>query len=530
MSTPPYFLADSTLVEPLVQGWAAWWMTVAPVPASLHLHSSLVPLLQSYLQSPDFHARAAKDPQLSGAAFVGVPTARAGQVRTLLQEMLTEQKERLQLAKALEEFQPWFLAEARGQPLAPFYEKLPAPLRGMVELVYDYNNRPTVRMLEGMTYRSPYHLPSLQALRLTRLGADAEREPLMTTPRLPEPGALDWRVPFHDPRVDELFRLDTRPQPLGRIAELLGVAAPDSLLPLLTSEAPSLPAPWEGQGPRIRYLGHATVLLEWKGRTVLVDPLVSPRPANGGASRFSFRDLPERIDYAVVTHAHADHFTLEALLRLRHRVGKLVVPRSAGMLLGDVSLRRLAMEAGFPDVVEVDSFETLPLPDGELISVPFLGEHGDVAHGKSAYVVRAGQERILFAADAACHDDTVYRRVRQALGPIQTVFMNTELEGSPLGFGQEALFPRRRDRKLDKERRCRGSNAAEGLRLLEVVGAKRLYNYAMGLEPWLAPIIGPASPPESSRMRESDKLLGEARGRGLEAVRLDGVTELVLGA
>jgi L-ascorbate metabolism protein UlaG (beta-lactamase superfamily) len=327
-----------------------------------------------------------------------------------------------------------------------------------------------------------------------------------------------------------LYRLDSQPQPLGRIAELLGVASPDSLLPLLTPEAPATSTPWEGPGPRVRYLGHATVLLEWKGRTLLVDPFVSPRPAQGGAPRLSFRDLPERIDYALVTHAHADHFALETLLRLRHRLGKLVVPRAAGMLLGDVSLRRLAMESGFPDVVEVDSFESLPLPDGEIISAPFLGEHGDVAHGKTCYVVRTGQEQTLFAADAACHDDAIYRRMRQALGPIQNVFMNTELEGSPLGFGQDALFPRRRDRRLDKERRCRGSNATEGLRLLEVVGARRIFNYAMGLEPWLAPIIGPASPPESSRMRESDKLLGEARSRGLEAVRLDGVTELKLGA
>lgn len=37
-------------------------------------------------------------------------------------------------------------------------------------------------------------------------------------------------------------------------------------------------------------------------------------------------DLPERIDYVVLTHNHADHVLIETLLALRFRVDTIVMP------------------------------------------------------------------------------------------------------------------------------------------------------------------------------------------------------------
>jgi L-ascorbate metabolism protein UlaG (beta-lactamase superfamily) len=532
VSTARYRLAETTLVEPLIDQWAAWWMLVSPFTASLHLQSFQLPVLRAYLQNPEFHARASRDPALQGTSFVGVPPRHAPQVQALLQSMQSTRTEELRLAEVLQDFQTRLLNEAKGQSLEPFYRELPAPLRGLVELVYDYYNRPSLRVLEGAAYRSPYYRPALQSLRLSTYTEDLERPSLMSTPRVMEEGHIDWRVPLADERVDRLFKLDTEPQSLSTLQELLGEAgaSAERLLPLL-SEAPVAPvAPWEGPGMRVRYLGHATVLVQWKGASVLFDPVISPRPQAGGAPRLTFSELPPFIDYVVVTHTHADHFALDTLLRLRGRVGRLVLPKTTGMLVGDVSLRLMARTLGFKDVVDLDPFESLPLPDGELVAVPFLGEHGDIAHSKSAYVLRGGRQTLLFAADSACLDEGTYLRIREALGPIGTVFMNTETEGSPLTFTVEALFPKKRDRKLERDRRCRGSTATEGLRLLEIAGASRLYNYAMGLEPWLHHIIGPAAPDDSPRMKASEELLVGARARGLIAERLRGPSDLVLEA
>jgi L-ascorbate metabolism protein UlaG (beta-lactamase superfamily) len=529
MTDRSYRLAESTLAEPLVNGWPAWWMTLAPVPASLNVHQHQVPLLKAYLQTPEFHAKAARDPALSGTAFMGVPPARAGEVKALLQRTLADQADRIQVAEALEELQGWLWAEAKGQALEPLYGKVPAPLHGLVELVYDYANRPTARFVEPFTYRTRCWRPDLHSVRLSTLESDASRPSLYATPRLPEPGRVDLALPFSDERLDRLFALDLEPRPLSHVRDLLGPAAESDgeLLPLLT-DAPLPPpaAAHDGPLPRVRYLGHACVLVEWKGVSLLTDAVVAPRPASGGMARISFQDLPRRIDYVLVTHAHADHLAFDALLRLRHRIGAVLTWRSGGMLAGDFSPGHLLRAVGFKDVRELDALDSVPIPDGEVVAAPFLGEHGDLAHGKASWVVRAGAERMLFAADSTCVDAAVYRHLRQAVGQIHSVFMNTEIEGAPLSWTLEVLFPRKRDRKLEKNRRCRGSNAAEALRLLEAVGAKRLYNYAMGLEPWVEHIIGPPAPPDAPRMKESDQLLAAARERGLEARRLCGPAEL----
>ncbi|NPD22927.1 MBL fold metallo-hydrolase [Corallococcus exiguus] len=532
MTAPLYRLADATLVEPLVQDFQAWWMTVAPMPASLHLQAYLLPLLKAYLQTPDFHAKAAKDPELSGSSFVGIAPERAEEVRALMQRMTTAQEDNIKLAEAFDEFQTQLLAEAKGQSLEPLYARLPDVLKGKVELVYDYVNRPSMRVHEGLLYRGPHHKTELQSMRLRRLKADAERDSLLTTPRLMEAGQLDWKVPFHDERLDKLFSLDVEPKPLEWIRDLLGdaVKSDADLKPLLTEATQTLPETWNGPGVRIRYVGHACVLVEWKGTSILIDAVVPVRPEKVAVplERMSFADLPRRIDYVVITHSHPDHLDIETLLRLRHRIGTLMVPRASGALAGDYSPRLLGKALGFKNVLEPYFYESLPIPDGEIIAAPFMGEHGDVAHAKSAWIIRTGEERLFFAADSMCVDETTYRDLRSTVGDLHSVFMNTEIVGAPHTWMLEGFFPKKRDRKLEKNRRCRGSNSAEGLRLLELVGAKRIFNYAMGLEPWMEHIIGPAATPETPRMKESDLLLTTARERGLQAERLEGARQVHL--
>lgn len=65
----------------------------------------------------------------------------------------------------------------------------------------------------------------------------------MSTPRLAEPDEVEWNTPFDRPEVDDLFTLDTCPQPLGHIRELLGLAPHEERrLPPLLSDEPLAPA------------------------------------------------------------------------------------------------------------------------------------------------------------------------------------------------------------------------------------------------------------------------------------------------
>lgn len=527
-----YQLADSTIIEPLVNRWPAWPYVLAPVAASLHLLHYQLPLMQSYVQDPAAHVKAAHDPELVGGAFMSIAAEQAEEVERLLAHTMSRQRHNIEFARALAEFCNRLNEEAKGQPLDTYYQVLPEQLRGYVELAYDYANHPIVRLIEGLLYESPYYDKSLQVLRLSTMRRDDARPFFMSTPVLPDGEQLELAIPFEDPNLDEFCRLDTTPQSLDRIRELLGVSEKDDalLMPLLTEVSLAPPPSNREPAPlRLRYFGHACVLIEYQNISILTDPFIAAVPIEGGMPRLTFRDLPERIDYALVTHSHCDHFVVETLLRLRNRIDCLIVPKSYGLLYGDVSLKLLARKLGFKNVLEVDSFETIALPDGEILAVPFFGEHGDLAHGKTGYVVRAGNERMLFAADSNCLDRRVYEQVRNYIGQIETVFLGIEPIGAPLSWSYGPLFPKKLPASIDRSRRQRGADAGSALELLHAVGATRIYNYGMGREPWLQHILALDLDPNSPQNQEADKLLAKARAQGfLVAERPLGKAEIQL--
>ena len=528
---PMYRLKDTTVIEPLVNLWPAWAHLIPPVAAGLHLANYQIKTLQSYLENPQMHLDAARNPDLVGGPFVDIPSHRLEEVRELLESTKLRQAKSIEFGQSITEFANWLVDVAKGESLEPFYARVPRPMRGYVELIYDYYNRPALRFLEGLLYTSDYYDAGLQSLRISQLTSDDSRPFFMSTPRLLNPGEIDLNIPFAGERVDQLFALDCKPQPLSRIREILGADEDDDsrLLKHFTSTPPATTEKWTSRTIRIRYFGHACVLLEWNGISILTDPYVGARPAEGGMNRLSYGDLPEKIDFAVVTHNHQDHFALETLLRLRHRIGCLVVPKSSGILYGDMSLKLMTQKLGFKRVAELDSMESLPFPGGEIVAVPFLGEHADFPHAKAAYVVRAGRHQILFGADSNCLDVRLYENLRRALGRIETVFLGMECVGAPLSWSCGPLFPFKPPHHIEHTRRYQGCDSKAALQILAAVGATRVYNYAMGQEPWIEFLLGLGLQEDSQQIRESDALLARTRAKNfLGSERLYGTGEILL--
>lgn len=510
-----YRLADSTVVEPLINNWAVWSDLISPVPYSLHLLNYQIKTLTSYLANPQIHLTACQNPKLTGGPFVNVPAERASEIQELLSGTEKQQSENIKLAQVITDFYNYLSKEAAGQSLEPYYEQLPDALRGYVELLYDYYNHPIVRFFESLLYESRYYDKNLQSLRIFEQTRDNSRPFFLSTPRLLKCDQISWTVPFENCEISELFQLDDSPQQLGGIRELLGLSPVDEsrLLPLLSSDSVVPTAKWDGPGTRIRYFGHACVLVEWNGTSILTDPWVGTKSKEGGVERLSYQDLPAKIDFALITHGHHDHFVPETLLRLRPRIECLVVPKAFGLFYADTSLKLAAKKLGFKHVIEMDPLDSIELPNGEIIAVPFLGEHADLPHTKTGYVVRAGQEQILFAADSNCLDKTLYENIRQTIGAIETVFLGMECVGAPLSWLYGALLPLKLQREHNQSRRTRGCDANAALSLLEAVGAQRVYIYAMGNEPWLQYSMGLGLSEDSVQIKESDKLLAKARAR-----------------
>jgi len=526
-----YRLADHAAAEPLVNQWVAWPHVFSPVPYSLHMANYQTRTLASYLQSPELHVKSSRNPKLLGGPFVDIDASRTGEVGILLSTLEQEHHDILQLGKSLFEFQKTLAEEAQGQGLNPYYEKIPEALGGYVELNYDYFNHPMVRCLESMLYASPYYKEQSQSLRLFSQARDDSRAYYMSTPRLPGPDEIEWKTPFANARVDDLFGLDETPQPIEYIRDLLGLSPADDerLLPLLAKDAAGRPAAPNPGEMRIRYCGHACVLLEWNGTAILIDPFLPVQPKEGGIDRFTFSDLPARIDYVLITHGHHDHFVFESLLRLRRRIGCLVVPKSSGIFYGDISLKLMAHKLGFKNVLEIDALESIPFPGGEIIGSPFFGEHSDLPHAKSGYIIRTGQKLTLFAADSNCLDKRLYQHVRKSLGPIQTVFLGMECIGAPLSWVYGPLLPVQPQHSHNMSRRSNGSDSKGALNLLDAVGAESVYIYAIGREPWLKYFMALTPEDNDPYIKESNIVLEAAREKGFkDAQRPFGKMELRL--
>src|SRR5205085_6132310 len=113
------------------------------------------------------------------------------------------------------------------------------------------------------------------------------------------------------------------------------------------------------------YFGHACILIETKDIAILSDPVLSYTYEND-ISRYTYQDLPDVIDYVVITHNHQDHILFETMLQLRHKIKNVIVPRNGGGALQDPSLKLLLQHVGFKNVIEIDELDRIPIDNGEI--------------------------------------------------------------------------------------------------------------------------------------------------------------------
>jgi Diiron non-heme beta-hydroxylase N-terminal domain len=78
------FLRSNAIIEPLVDRFYAWLHIVSPVRAAMNPAKVQVPLLESYLHSPQVHIAASNNPALRGGYFANIEEARAAEVDELL--------------------------------------------------------------------------------------------------------------------------------------------------------------------------------------------------------------------------------------------------------------------------------------------------------------------------------------------------------------------------------------------------------------------------------------------------------------
>jgi L-ascorbate metabolism protein UlaG (beta-lactamase superfamily) len=520
------FLRPDAIIEPLVDGFYAWMHTVAPVQAAMNLALVQVPLLESYLQSPQVHINASSNPELRGGFFVNIEESRIGEVRELLASIKRDRAEMLAFAAAVAEAEELVRSSATGFDLTPLYPKLPSLLSGLVEIAYDTSNQPAVRFIEPLVYESSVYTEDRQSVQLS-LENGVERPFILSTPRLSSPDVLDLRIPFRHPGLEELFRSRVHGTTLSRLRELLELDDEQAAaLSRLLAAKPDLSADRHiDGGARIRYFNHACLVMQTAEAAIITDPWVNADASATG--RFTYRDLPDYMDLALITHGHQDHIVLETLLALRGRIGTVVVPRSSRGNTADPSLALYISHLGLP-VVEVDDFSEVEFPGGKVIATPFLGEHADLdIRAKSTYCVELGGRTIFVGADSSGVDPGLYKYIRGHVGPVDMAFLGMECAGAPLTWLYQGLFTKPVTKKMSDSRTLSGSNAEQAAAIMTELGANEAYVYAMGEESWLGHVMATSYNEDSYQLRQvsdfmawcadhrvkSDHLIGQAEWR-----------------
>lgn len=534
-----YFLRSNAFGEPLVNRWYAWLMLLSPATTGLVTKNLHTKIMRSYLKNPEMHKMVSKDSLMRGAPFIDFgEQQKVAEIEDLLDSVESRWEHIIEFAAALEELNELMEENCDGHSLTPLYDELPDILKGYVELVYDINSNPGYRVLEGLLYESEFYDDSAQEFALSILHRD-DRPFVLSTPRVQESNKLIWTVPFSSPAIDTLFRAREYPisqQELDSFFERHFDSTPRnkelfwSLFEPAEQGQPPRVNQYQGDDVRIRYLGHACVLIETAECSVIIDPIVSYGGVEG-MERYSFEDLPQQIDYVLLTHSHQDHVLLETLLQLRFKIRNVVVPKNLSGSLQDPSLKLMLRKLNFENVIELDEMESFKIPGGKITGLPFFGEHGDLhITSKTSYAVELLSRHMLFAADSNNLAPELYTHLRKIFPKFDVAFIGMECDGAPMSWLYGPVIGRPISRSMDQSRRLDGSDCDKAFDIITKFDCSQAYVYAMGKEPWLSYITSIEYTNKSKPLIESDKLVELCQAQSIISERVFGQKEIKLSA
>jgi L-ascorbate metabolism protein UlaG (beta-lactamase superfamily) len=520
------YLKSNVAIEALIDRWYAWSHLIFPPTAGLNIKDRHLKIMESYIKNPRIHAAAIKKPEMLGGPFIDYNGGRVEEIKELYENTLEKRAPLLELNNALDELNKMLKKEAVGYSLDPLYEKVPDMLKGYVELYYDLNNTPNFRLYESLFYSGEFYDESMQTISLQLIEADDSRSFVLSTPRLDDDHLIHLDIRFKDTVIDELFKMKSVPGDYEYIKNALNIPEEKEELfrSFFTEEPPRAFQKYEGSGIRTRYFGHASVLVETNEISILVDPVISYDGYESDIKRYTVNDLPEMIDYVLITHNHQDHILFETLLQLRHRIRNIVVPSGSKGNIQDPSLKLMLRQIGFYNVIELDEMESIELNRCKITGLPFLGEHCDLdIRSKLCFHVALHNDfKVLFVADSCNIEPKIYERVHKVVGDADVLFLGMECDGAPLSWVYGALMHDKIERDKDLSRRLAGSDYEQGMSLINIFNPKNVFVYAMGLEPWLEFISSIKYTDESRPIKESNKLVNKCIEMGKDAERLFG--------
>jgi len=519
------YLKEEVYFEPLFNHWYAWSYLLPPATAARYVVNTHQRIMRSFVNNYELHISASKESVVTGGDFLNCTEDQVEDIQKLIDDIDTRCSDLVQLSNAIKLLDDMLAEHTSGQSVEYLYERVPEELSGYVELVMDLQHRPSFRLIEALLYQSKYYKSSLQSLSFGMLSKVEERPFVLSTPRLPDANHLQLGVSFNEEFVDKIFKSREIPmteeevevlfEPLSKVGGL-------DYKELFTQEKTKYPYSPVSNGVRLQYTGHAGFLIETNQVAILIDPVIASRGKDFERDAFSFSELPPKIDYICLTHNHQDHVNIETLLQLRYKTKQVIVPKNNGGSLADPSVRLLLKKLHF-NVIEVDDLEEISIPEGRIVSIPFLGEHGDLnIRSKTAWLIEIQEKKCFFGADSANPDINLYRHMEKELSGLDIYAIGMECVGAPYTWLYGALHTKMVPKVIKDSRRLDGSDAKQAYSVVEMIKPKIVYIYALGLEPWFKYFMGLEYEEDSKQLLESNKMIDACRDIGIEAERMFG--------
>jgi len=517
------YLQNSVSFEPTIGGWYAWIQLLPPHTASLNFLNRYIPILESFINFPELHAQAASDPKLFAGPYANLSVLAKEKIQHYLEVFSLKANELFKLATAIIELNKE-IANFTGKSFDALYVLLPDNLRDCIELVYNEFNKPSIRYIEPLLYKKFFNiLATMQSFHVYPY--DNSRSFVLSTPRVSSiHNGLEINIPFKNKVYDELFGAASIPIEVEDIAEKLAIQSTelDAFKGLFHEE--KLNKLYQSSDElTLKYFGHACVLIESRGKSILIDPLIHSVKINSQENKqsYTYDDLPEKIDYVLITHSHHDHFNIETLLRIRHKIGKIIVPQNNNGSILDPSLKFALTELGFKDISSLEEFDTIGEDSFKITALPFWGEHADFdIRSKTIYLVSVHNKNIMFATDMNYINDISYNKYIDCIKQVDALFIGTEFVGASADWLYGSVILSEFSHQNKFSRRLCSSNAEKGYKLAKTINAKSVYIYALGQEPWLSHIMGMKHNTDSLQSREADKLVHLLSQDGICAKKL----------
>lgn len=289
----------------------------------------------------------------------------------------------------------------------------------------------------------------------------------------------------------------TRPEILEAVGERLAPEV-DRHLRLLDKMTALEPGPgpseqraaFQTSGDQVSWLGHAGVLYQSAGVSILVDPFFGP-PSDPperwlSTPQFDPRVLP-KLDAILITHGDNDHLNPASLAQLPTSVPVLVPRLIERPAPYEVDIRGLLRLLGFEKITEVDPWASVTFGDVTATALPFDGEDWGLDLPQATWHVQSPSFSIFCAADSGPMPD-VYQRLAE-LGRVDLAFMGVvgcaESYATPADYGYGNFY---RDwvpvvRHNEWVQHCAGPrDAAASLALFE---PRFAFGYAAGGASWI---------------------------------------------